>query len=58
MDPLMDRKNEKLYIKSVHAEPDAPKDKDISREIRDSIERLSEFLGAIEVVYSRKVPMY
>jgi len=48
-DPLMDRKNEKLYIKSVHAEPDAPKDKDISREIRDSIEQLSEFLGAKEV---------
>ena len=58
IDPLMDRKNEKLFIKSVHAEPDAPKNKDVSREIRDSVEQLSEFLGAKEIVYSRKVPRY
>ena len=58
MDPLMDRKNGKLIIKEVHAEPHAPKDKDISREIRDSVEQLSEFLGAKEVVYSRKVPKF
>ena len=58
MDPLTDRKNGKLIIKAVHAEPHAPKDKDISREIRDSVEQLSEFLGAKEVVYSRKVPKY
>jgi uncharacterized protein YcaQ len=58
IDPLMDRKNGKLMIKSVHAEPRAPKDKDTSREIRDSVEQLSEFLGAKEVIYSRKVPKY
>jgi uncharacterized protein len=58
MDPLMDRKKEKLLIKAVYAEPNAPKDKDTSREIRDSVEQLSEFLGAKEVVYSRKVPKY
>jgi uncharacterized protein len=58
MDPLMDRKNEKLFIKAVYAEPHAPKSKDISREIRDSVDRLSEFLGAKEVVYSGKVPKY
>ena len=58
IDPLMDRKNEKLLIKAVHAEPDAPKNKDVSREIRDSVEQLSEFLGAKEIVYSRKVPRY
>jgi uncharacterized protein YcaQ len=58
LDPVMDRKNEKLIIKAVHAERQAPKDKDTSREIRDSVERLSEFLGAKDVVYSRKVPRY
>jgi uncharacterized protein YcaQ len=58
IDPVMDRKNGKLIIKAVHAEPYAPKDKDTSREIRDSVEELSEFLGAKEVVYSRKVPRY
>ncbi|HLC11182.1 MAG TPA: crosslink repair DNA glycosylase YcaQ family protein [Candidatus Bathyarchaeia archaeon] len=56
VDPLMDRKNEKLLIKAVYAEPHAPKGKDVSREIRDSVEQLSEFLGAKDAVYSRKVP--
>jgi uncharacterized protein YcaQ len=58
LDPFMDRKNGKLIIKAVHAERHAPKDKDTSREIRESVEQLSEFLGAKEVVYSRKVPRY
>jgi uncharacterized protein YcaQ len=58
LDPVMDRKNEKLIIKAVHAERHAPKDRDTSRKIRESVEQLSEFLGAKEVVYSRKVPRY
>ena len=58
LDPFMDRKNGKLIIKAAHAESHAPKDKDTSREIRDSVKQLSEFLGAKEVVYSRKVPKY
>ena len=58
LDPLMDQKNGKLIIKAVYAESNAPKDKDTSREIRDSVILLSEFLGAKEVVYSRKVPKF
>jgi uncharacterized protein YcaQ len=58
MDPLMNRKNGKLLINAVHAEPYAPKEKSVSKEIRDTVERLSEFLGAKEVVYSRRVPKY
>jgi uncharacterized protein YcaQ len=58
LDPFMDRKNGKLIIKAVHAESHAPRDKDTSREIRDAVKRFSEFLGAKEVVYSRKVPKY
>ncbi len=58
IDPLMDRKKEKLLIKSVHAEPGAPKDRKVSGEIRESIEQLSEFLGAKEVVYSKRVPKF
>jgi uncharacterized protein YcaQ len=58
LDPFMDRKNGKLIIKAVHAESHAPRDKDTSREIRDTVKQLSEFLGAKEVVYSRKVPKY
>ena len=56
IDPLMDRKKERLLINSVHAEPSAPRDKRVAAEIRESIERLSEFLGARQVVYSRRVP--
>ncbi len=56
IDPLMDRKKEKLLINSVHAEPRAPRDKRVAAEIRESIEQLSEFLGAKEAVYSRRVP--
>jgi uncharacterized protein YcaQ len=58
IDPLMDRKREKLMINSVHAEPSAPRDKKVSAEIQGSIEQLSEFLGAREVVYSRRVPKF
>jgi len=58
IDPVMDRKNGTLIINAVHSEPYAPKDKDTSREIGESVEQLSKFLGAKEVVYSRKVPKY
>ncbi len=58
IDPLMDRKKEKLLINSVHAEPNAPRDKKVSAEIRESVEQLSEFLEAKEVAYSRRVPKF
>src|SRR5437899_4968822 len=56
LDPLMERKNGRLLINAVHAEPHAPKDKNASREVRDTVEQLSEFLGAKEEVYSQRVP--
>ncbi len=54
----MDRKSERLFINAVHAEQHAPKDKVVSGEIRDRVEELAEFLGAKEVVYSRRVPNF
>ncbi len=56
VDPLMDRRNEKLLINSVRAEPGAPGDKEISTKIAETIDRLGEFLGAKEVVYTARVP--
>ena len=56
VDPLIDRRNEKLLINSVHAEPGAPSDTEVASKIRETIERLAEFLGAREVVYSTRVP--
>ena len=56
VDPRMDRRKEKLLVNSVHAEPAAPTDKEISAKIGETIERLAEFLGAKEVVYAGRVP--
>ena len=56
VDPLLDRKRGRLIINAVHAESRAPKDKDTAREIADSIQQLSEFLGSKEIVYSSRVP--
>lgn len=56
VDPQMDRGNEKLLIHSVHAEPGAPGGKEIALKIRETIEKLAEFLGAKEVVYTARVP--
>jgi len=56
VDPRMDRENERLLINSVHAEPGAPGGKEVSFEIRETIEHLGKFLGAKEVVYTARVP--
>ena len=56
IDPLMDRENERLIINAVYAEPKPPKEKEVAIEIGGAIERLSEFLSAKDVVYSRRVP--
>ena len=56
VDPQMDRKNEKLLINSVHAEPGAPTGKEVSSTIGERIDDLAEFLGVKEVVYTARVP--
>lgn len=58
IDPLLDRKRGQLQIKAVHAEKKATKDKEIANKLNDVIEQLSGFLGAKEVVYSKKVPRF
>src|SRR3989475_8168149 len=55
-DLRMDRKNEKLLVNSVHAERGAPGDKEVSSEIRQTIQQFAEFLQAKEVVYTARVP--
>ena len=56
LDPRMDRENERLVVNSIHAEPGAPKDKEVALKIRGTIENLAEFLGAKEVEYTARVP--
>ena len=56
VDLLRDKKNEKLLVNSVHAEPDAPRDKEVVSKIGETLEELAGFLGAEEVVYTVRVP--
>jgi uncharacterized protein len=56
VDPRMERSTGRLLINSVHAEPGVPGDKDVASMIGETIERLAEFLGAKEVVYTARVP--
>ena len=44
-DLLMDKTTGKLLVNSVHAEPGAPTDKEVSSEIGEAMERLGGFLG-------------
>jgi uncharacterized protein YcaQ len=52
----MDRKNEKLFVNSVHTERGATGDKEISSKIGQTLQQLAEFLGAKEVAYTTRVP--
>jgi len=56
IDPRMDRDRGVLMVNSVHAEPDAPRDRELAARIGETIDRLAAFLGAGRVAYSRKVP--
>ncbi len=56
IDPRLDKENEKLIVNSVHAEPGATDDEEVSSKIAEKIEQLGEFLGAKEVVYTARVP--
>ena len=55
-DLLMDKKNEKLMVNSLHAERGAPGDKEVSSKIRQTIQQFAEFLGTKEVAYTARVP--
>ena len=50
----MDRTNQRLTINAVYAERDAPEA--ATRAVADAVEDLAGFLGAKEIVYTRRVP--
>lgn len=56
IDPVMEKDNKRLLINSVHEEAGAPRDKEVASKIGNAIQRLANFLGAKEVVYSSRVP--
>jgi len=58
VDAAMDRTRNRLVVKAVYAENDAPKNRKAGEDIASSLGGLSEFLGADEVSYSAKVPAF
>jgi uncharacterized protein YcaQ len=56
IDAAIDRRKEALIIHSIHAEPGAPKEKQVASEVGETAGRLAGFLGAKEVQYSARVP--
>jgi uncharacterized protein YcaQ len=56
IDPRLDPARGELVINSVHAEPNAPRDRDVADEIRETIARFAAFLGASRVTYPPRVP--
>ena len=58
IDPVMDRKTEKLKVNAVHAEPNAPESVETAQTVAHTIEELSTFLGASDICYSPHVPAF
>ncbi|MBI3840961.1 MAG: YcaQ family DNA glycosylase [Thaumarchaeota archaeon] len=58
VDPMMDRKRQRLVVNAVHAEKGAPEDRQTAAAVASALEDLGGFLGAKEVSYSAKVPEF
>jgi uncharacterized protein YcaQ len=56
IDPLMNRKEKRLYINNVYAEPNAPMNKSTAAAAAAAIESLATFLGATDIAYTGSVP--
>ncbi len=56
VDPQLDKKEGKLVINSVHAEPGAPADREVASGIAGEVQRLADLVGAREVEYTPRVP--
>ncbi len=56
IDPKMYRRDEKLQINAVYAEPNTTANDETGRAVAGAIEELAEFLGAREIVYGEKMP--
>jgi uncharacterized protein len=54
IEPIFDRKTKSLLVNGVFAEPGAPKS--AGRGVATAVKRLGKWLGADDVVYSRRVP--
>jgi uncharacterized protein len=55
IDPRLDKASGELVVNAVHAEPDAPRDREVTAKIGETIARFAAFLGAREVTYTSRV---
>lgn len=56
LDPVFDRKGERLVVNALHAENEAVGGKAQASRIAAAVDDLAGFLGAKQVVYAGKVP--
>ncbi|MFZ0892574.1 MAG: crosslink repair DNA glycosylase YcaQ family protein [Thermoplasmata archaeon] len=56
IDARLDKQKGELVINAVHAERDAPADREVGVRIEETIDRLAAFVGAKRVTYTSRVP--
>ena len=56
IDPRMDRKQGRLTVNAVYAEPDAPMTDETARAVAGAVGDLAAFLGARDIAYTERVP--
>jgi len=56
IDPRFDRESGALAVNAVHAEADAPNDREVGVDVGETIARFATFLGAGRVTYTSRVP--
>ena len=56
IDPRLDKASGTLHVNAVHAEPGAPREREVAEKIAETVSNLAEFLGASRVRYTAHVP--
>ncbi len=56
IDPIFDRKQQRLVVNAVYAEPDAPMTKSTARSVGKAVQGLADFVGARTIDYIGAVP--
>jgi len=56
IDPRLDKASGTLEVNAVHAEPDAPRNREVGAMVAETISRFGAFLGAKRVTYTARVP--
>jgi uncharacterized protein len=58
VDPFMERKQRRFVVNAVHAEKEAPRDKQTAAALANAMKDLGAFIGAKEVSYCSNVPEF